>query len=436
LRGLGRLFDTLSRNERLRMPDLILRLMTALSIGLLVGLERGWREQVDPDGHRAAGIRTFAIVGLLGGVLAALTVALQTPLIFAAGLLAFTAVFAWFHALEAKRVEAFSVTSVVAGLCVFSLGGLAVLGDQVTAAAGASGLAALLASRELLHASLRRLTWEELRSALVLAVMTMIILPILPNRPLDPWGGFNPHEVWLFTVLIAAISFVGYIAVRMLGPKRGVLISGILGAVISSTAVTASLARMAAAQAMDAGLIRSLSGASALAAAVSLLRVLSVILVIRPALLAGVLGPALAAAAVFALSGLLMTFGARAHAAEATPARNPFEIKPLVIFGGLFAAFSTLSAASLQAFGTASVFVSSMLAGAVDADVAILSAMRLKQSPDAVIVLAILLALAANATMRFGLAATLSPRRFFLPLGAITGMAIIAGAVVAWLQWS
>jgi uncharacterized membrane protein (DUF4010 family) len=186
---------------------------------------------------------------------------------------------------------------------------------------------------------------------------------------------------------------------------------------------------------LDAGLIRSLSGASALAAAVSLLRVLSVILVIRPALLAGVLGPALAAAAVFALSGLLMTFGARAHAAEATPARNPFEIKPLVIFGGLFAAFSTLSAASLQAFGTASVFVSSMLAGAVDADVAILSAMRLKQSPDAVLVLAILLALAANATMRFGLAATLSPRRFFLPLGAITGMAIIAGAVVAWLQW-
>jgi uncharacterized membrane protein (DUF4010 family) len=416
------------------MPDLILRLMTALSIGLLVGLERGWREQVDPDGHRAAGIRTFAIAGLSGGVLAALTVALETPLIFAAGLLAFTAVFAWFHALEAKRAEAFSVTSVVAGLCVFALGGLAVLGDQVTAAAGASGLAALLASRELLHASLRRLTWEELRSALVLAVMTMIILPILPNRPLDPWGGFNPHEVWLFTVLIAAISFVGYIAVRTLGPKRGVLVSGIFGAVISSTAVTASFARMAAAQALDAGLIRSLSGASALAAAVSLLRVLSVILVIRPTLLAGVLGPALAAASVFALSGLLMTFGAHAHTAQATPARNPFEIKPLVIFGGLFAAFSTLSAASLQVFGTASVFVSSILAGSVDADVAVLSAMRLKQSPDAVIVLAILAALAANATMRFGLAATLSPKRFFLPLGAITALAITAGAVVAWLQ--
>ena len=118
------------------MPDLILRLMTALSIGLLVGLERGWREQVDPDGHRAAGIRTFAIAGLSGGVLAALTVALETPLIFAAGLLAFTAVFAWFHALEAKRVEAFSVTSVVAGLCVFALGGLAVLGDQVGYAFG------------------------------------------------------------------------------------------------------------------------------------------------------------------------------------------------------------------------------------------------------------------------------------------------------------
>ena len=135
------------------------------------------------------------------------------------GFIAFAGIFAWYKAREAAHDEDFSVTSVIAGLGVFALGALSVAGDYRAAAAGGAALAATLASRELLHGLLRRLTWIELRSALILAVMTAIVLPLLPNRTLDPWGGFNPWEVWFLTVLMASISFAGYVLSAYLAPS-------------------------------------------------------------------------------------------------------------------------------------------------------------------------------------------------------------------------
>ncbi|RUY82420.1 hypothetical protein EN974_37810, partial [Mesorhizobium sp. M7A.F.Ca.CA.001.12.2.1] len=163
------------------MDPLIARLGLALAIGLLVGLERGWQERDAPDRSRTAGIRTYGISGLLGGVLAALASALSAVPMLVGGFIAFAAIFAWYKAREAVHDEDFSVTSVIAGLCVFALGSLSVAGDYRAAAAGGAALAAILASREVLHGLLKRLTWIELRSALILAVMTAIVLPLLPN---------------------------------------------------------------------------------------------------------------------------------------------------------------------------------------------------------------------------------------------------------------
>lgn len=226
------------------MPEhLILRLGLALVIGLLVGLERGWRERDEPEGSRTAGFRTYGLSGFLGGILAAVSGALDGGVILAAGFLAFAGVFAWFQARELERDEEYSVTSVVAALGVFALGALAVAGDYRAAAAGGVALAGVLASREALHGLLRRISWVELRSTLLLAGMTAIGLSLLPNRTIDPWGGVNPWEIWFFTVLTAAISYAGYIAIRILGPGKGVLISGLAGAIVSSTAVTVAFAR-------------------------------------------------------------------------------------------------------------------------------------------------------------------------------------------------
>ncbi|MBU8537080.1 MgtC/SapB family protein [Falsiroseomonas tokyonensis] len=409
------------------MDDLILRLGVALAIGLLVGLERGWRERAEADGRRTAGIRTHGIAALLGAVLAALATSLQAPLVLALGFLGFALVFGWFQAREAMAEDSLSATSAIVGLCTFALGALAVAGDHRAAAAGGAALAAVLASREMLHAALRRLSWVELRSALMLAVMTTIILPLLPDRTIDPWGGLNPREIWFFTVLTATISYLGYIAARILGPRRGVLAGGLLGAVVSSTAVTLAFARSAAAGAES----RALAGAASLAAMVSVLRVTGLVLILQPAVLASMAPAALAAALVFALCGGLLVWRGGEAAAAPGPDRNPFDLGPLLVFAAGFALVSTASAALVGSFGTASLLGSSALSGAFDVDVAVLSALRLEDVPRSAIGQAVLAALAANALVRLLLAAAAGPRAFAWPLAGATLAALLLGGAVA-----
>ncbi len=408
------------------MLDQFFRLAVALAIGLLVGLERGWREREEPAGSRTAGLRTFGIFGLLGGVFAILTTALDAPVIFAAGFLGVASLFGLFQFREAGHDGNFSVTGVMAGLGVFGLGGLAVIGDYRIATAGGAALAAVLASREILHTSLRRLRWIELRSALVLAVMTTIILPVLPNRTIDPWGGMNPREIWFFTVLIATISFAGYVAVRVLGATRGLLVSALAGALASSTAVTVALARMA----KGAPQVRPLVGAAALAGMVSILRVLVVVALLRVEILAIVAVPALCAAAVLGATGLALLLRSSSAQQPQELLRNPFEVRALLVFAALFALVSTASAALVDRFGGSSLPATSALSGMFDVDVAVLSAVRLDAAEVGLptIGTAILIALAANALGRMSLAVLAGPVRFWLPLLAATLAAVAAGA--------
>jgi uncharacterized membrane protein (DUF4010 family) len=409
------------------MQDQFLRLAVALSIGLLVGLERGWREREGPPGSRTAGLRTFGIFGLLGGIFAVLAAEMNAPIIFAAAFLGVAALFGLFQYHEAGHDQNFSVTGVMAGLGVFGLGGLAISGDYRVAAAGGAALAAILASREILHTTLQRLSWIELRSALVLAVMTTIILPLLPNRAIDPWGGLNPREIWFFTVLIASISFAGYVAVRVLGETRGLLVSALAGALASSTAVTVALARMA----HSAPQARPLVGAAALAGMVSILRVLIVTALLRPELLHHVAPPALCAASVLAATGCVLLFRSSGVQQPQDLLRNPFELRALLLFAALFALVSTASAALVDRFGGASLPATSALSGMFDVDVAVLSAVRLDATQVGLPMMgeAILIALAANAVGRMLLAVLAGPVRFWLPLLAGTLAAAVIGSL-------
>ncbi|RAZ91033.1 hypothetical protein DPM33_12215 [Mesorhizobium hawassense] len=411
------------------MDWLIVQLGVGLAIGLLVGLERGWRERDAPDRSRTAGIRTFGIAGLLGGVVAALAEAVNAMSVLVAGFLAFAGIFAWFKAREAAHDEDFSVTTVIAGLAVFALGALCVAGDFRVAAAGGAALAALLASREILHGLLKRLTWIELRSALVLAVMTAVILPLLPNRTLDPWGGFNPWEIWLLTVLMASISFAGYVVVRALGNTRGLLVSALAGAVVSSTAVTLSLARTANAAKNPI----SFAGAAALAAMVSILRVCFVTAVLLPSVAVSIAAPALAAALAFCACGTFALAFRDEKTDSPGAARNPFELVPLLMFALLFGIASTASAALALQFKEQGLLASSAIAGAFDVDASVLSAIRLaKQSiPIEVVGHAVLTALMANAIGRLSLAIVAGPAKFWLPLAGMTFTATAAGYGVA-----
>ncbi|RWD22840.1 MAG: DUF4010 domain-containing protein [Mesorhizobium sp.] len=407
------------------MDSLIFRLGLALAIGLLVGLERGWRERDAPEGSRTAGIRTFGISGLLGGVIAALADALGAVSVLVGGFTVFAAIFAFYKVREAAHDEDFSVTGVIAGLGVFALGALAVVGDYRAAAAGGAALAAVLASRGILHGLLKRLTWIELRSALILAVMTAIVLPLLPNRTLDPWGGFNPWEVWFLTVLMASISFAGYVAIRILGNTRGLLVSSLAGAIVSSTAVTLALARSAT----SASNPLPLAGAASLEAMVSVLRVCVVVVIIEPSVAPAVVIPAIAAAITFALCGAFLMARNSRESENKAPTRNPFELGPLLLFALLFAVVATASAALAAQFGGRGLLASSAFAGTFDVDVSVLGALRLVKQSVALetVAQAVLAALAANAIGRVSLAAFAGPVRFWLPLVGVTLIAATAG---------
>ena len=403
------------------MDTLILKLGLALAIGLLVGIERGWRERDAPAGSRTAGVRTYGISGLLGGLFAALATAFHDVSVYIAGFLGFALIFAWFKSREAEHDEEFSVTGVVVGLSVFALGGLAVAGDYRVAAAAGAALAGVLASREVLHRLLKRLSWIELRSALMLAVMTAIGLPLLPDRPIDPWGGFNPREVWFFTVLAATISFAGYIAVRLLGSAKGLLVSGLAGALVSSTAVTVAFARTAKA----GGNPRPLAGAASLAAMVSLLRVATITLVVEPQVVGAIGPPVLVAAIIFAASGLVLVSSVEGQGDQALSARNPFDIAPLMLFAVLFGLIATTSAALVDQFGSGSLVAASAVSGIVDVDVATLTALRMvKQAmPMEIVGQAVLAAVAVNAASRVVMAASAGPFGYWVPLAVITALA-------------
>lgn len=410
------------------LESLIVRLGLSFVIGLLVGLERGWRERDAPAGSRTAGIRTYGIAGLLGGILAALSQALENGAVFALGFFGFAIVFGWFKWQEEKQAGTFSVTGAVAALAVFGLGGLAVAGDYRAAAAGGVALAGVLASREALHGLLARISWIEVRSLLLLAGMTAIVLPLLPNRTLDPWGGVNPWQIWFFTVLTAAISYGGYIAVRIFGPGKGVLISGLAGAVVSSTAVTVAFARRAAAGEP----LWPLAAGANLAAMISVLRVLVVVAIVKPELAFAVAAPALVAALVFGVAGtVLLRRNSDAISGE-TRLGNPFDLGPLLLFAASFAVVAAISAALTQSFGSAGVVVTSGISGILDVDVAALSAARMAGNaiPVPTAAAAVLLAIVLNAVARVAAAFAIGPWRYAALLMAATIVAAVAGGAV------
>lgn len=411
------------------MDNMEMRLGVSLAIGLLVGVERAWRGRHQADGQRVAGIRTFGLAGFLGGLTAVLALAMNEMSILAVGILSFSAIFGSFYWREYQQTQQYSVTAVVAACCVYVLGALAVAGDYQLAVAGAAALAGLLASRELLHQLISKLSWEEVRSALMLVVMTVVILPLLPNEPIDPWQGFNPWEVWLFTVLMAGISYVGYISARWLGPARGFMASGLAGALVSSTAVTIAFARAARA---NASAKRQLAGGAILAAMVSLGRVTVVVGLLRADAWFAMAPMAIGAMLVLATIGWWLASNHQNVEQTAELPKNPFELLPLLGFAVAFAVVSTIMAILSNYVTSSGLVLSFAISGALDVDIAVLSALRLSEQgiEPMLIANAILAAVVANGFVRVALAASIGPREFWMPLLLATLLAVGAGLAV------
>jgi len=413
--------------------EVMLRLGLALGIGLLLGIERGWRTRTLADGSRVAGVRTFAISGLLGGVAGALGTddTGLTPgggLLLAAALVCHTAVIVSFDRSRSRYTRDFSATSTVASLLTFLLGAYAGAGHLQGAAAAAVAAAGILTVRQELHSWLRRISLAELKSAVILLAMTAVVLPWVPDQPVAALGGLNPRHIWLLAIALALVSFLGYVAVKELGERRGLLAAAAAGGLISSTAVLLASARQAARRESPVILLLA---ASALATAISLGRVFTLVAVLAPTLIRGVLPPLLAAAGV----ALAFTWWASHPDGEGVAplrrvARNPFRLLPTCGMALAIGILILVGERLHAAFGNAGTILGALFMGAFDVDAMTISMAKLSvQMPARYAAVAILVGVVGNTLLKIVLALIFGTARFTLGILAVTAGCVAAGAL-------
>lgn len=412
--------------------DSFQRLGLALAIGILVGIERGWREREAVPGKRVAGIRTYGLSSFLGGFCGFLQ-----PV---TGVVLPTAIFTFFciailgfSRMQAESEKDYSATGVIAAITVFALGFGAMVADMTITAASAVAITVLLAAREPLHGFLLKLTWLELRAALILLTMTVVVLPILPDVAVDPWQAINPFELWMMTILVGAVSFAGYVLIKISGARAGILLTGASGGIVSSTALTLSFARQSI---KTPALSPILSAGTMLAGAVSLTRALLICSFIAPSVgkeLAASLGPA---AATLAIGGGVAGFYRHSDDASEFSPKNPLEVAVVLRFALLLAVVTVVTRLALTAFGTQSLFAVAFITGLGDLDAITLSVARLSSlhvpvnAAAQAIAVAAFANLLAKAALALGTGSTAFARRLAIAtVGAM--MAGLAGTLVA-----
>ncbi|RMD62053.1 MAG: DUF4010 domain-containing protein, partial [Planctomycetota bacterium] len=351
---------------------LLLRLGVALGLGLLVGLQRE-RQQGQ---ERLGGVRTFPLIALTGGALTA-TAPVAGPWPAAAGLLALTAVIVMSNVAALRRgaLEP-GVTTEVAALAVYAVGALTVAGPLPAAVALGGVVAVLLHAKAPLHAFVRRLGEQDVRAIMRFALITLVILPALPDRAVGPYSVLNPRQIWMMVVLVVAVSLLGYVAHRLFSARTGALLNGVLGGLVSSTATTIACARRARRAGIAAALLVML-----LAAAVMDARVYILAGAVSPALaqrLAPPLAMMLAAALLPATAISLQLRAARADASHNNfIPDNPAELRPALLFAAIYALVLLASAWAKDLLGGSGFYLVAALSGLTDMDAITLTAARL-----------------------------------------------------------
>src|SRR5512143_3365882 len=254
--------------------SLVLTFAVSAGIGLLVGLERERKPSAK------AGVRTFTLIAVLGSLAALLTEATGSAWALGAGALAVTGtlVAAYLQDKDTVRDDS-GTTTVVAAIAVFFLGGANYYGFRTPAVALGVGITVLLYFKAEIEGFSHKLTGQDVRSMLQFAVLTAVILPLLPNRPFGPYGVLNPFQIWLMVVLVAAVSLSGYVAWRMTLGRHGLMLTGVLGGLVSSTATTLGYARQVSA------------GNQTMPAAVLVILLANATMLVRVVVLVGVVAP-------------------------------------------------------------------------------------------------------------------------------------------------
>ena len=402
--------------------DYLPAFLTSLAIGLFVGLER------ERSPAAKAGLRTFALTALLGTLLALLSEYMESPWLLAAGLLAVAGLIVSAY-LDGSRTDDPGTTTQAALLLCFGLGALVWFGFGALAVLLAVAMTLLLHFKPELQNISKSLTRQDLQSILQFAVLSFVILPVLPNRDFGPFETLNPYQTWLMVVLISGLSLAGYVSLRFVGQRFGAPLLGFFGGMVSSTATTLIYARHA----------RSNENLGKLAVVV--IMIANLVVLIRLAVVSSLVAPGIAPHLVPVLAGglvagsLLTFFWWRRIGAEGEfpmpEMKNPTEIRTALTFAALYAVISLISAWLANLSGSSGLYLLAFISGLTDVDAISISMLRLfdqgKLTPD-VTVATIAIAYLSNLLFKFGLMMSIGGRtlaRLSAPAAAATALGMI-----------
>ena len=406
---------------------------TALLIGALLGIERE-RHKREHDEQTIGGLRTFILFALIGALGGWLTLVLDSPWILAAALIASLAPVLAGYVISARtQPDALGLTTELAAVAACLLGAMTTLGYRELAVALGVAVAAVLAYKQPLHGLVQQLDREDVYAGLRLLIATFIVLPLLSDQPIDPWGALRPRSLWMLVLLISSLSLVGYVATRLLGANRGIPLTGLTGGLVSSTAVTLAFSRQSrdpayadAAPALASGIL--------LAWAVMFVRVIVEVLIVNRSLLGQVLIPCATMGVTAAAAAWYLR--SRTGADDRTsgvPLTNPFSLRAAAKFAAFFAAV-LLVVKLVQAYAPErGVYFVAALAGTTDVDAITLSMAQYARSGNPQVAAhAITIAVLCNTVVKTGMVLALGSAQLRRSILLATGGILAAGLGAIW----
>lgn len=414
------------------MPNLELfqTLAISLGLGLLVGLQR------QHQNSRIAGIRTFPLFTVFGTVSAWLAQDFGGWII-AAGAVGTAAIVVVANLMQ-RRQEHVDVgqTTEAAILLMYAVGAYLVSGNTAVAVTIGGSVAVLLHLKAPLHHAIARLGEKDLRAIMQFVVISLVILPVLPDRAYGPYQVLNPYNIWLMVVLIVGISLAGYFAYKIFGSKAGALLGGFLGGMISSTATTVSYAKRSKEAGKQQANYNLVALVIFIATAVSLLRIVIEISVVAPATLGKVAPPLVTLLLLMAILIIVGFLFKRSTIDQMPEHENPAQLKTAFIFGAVYVLVILATAAAKEHFGESGLYVVAVISGLTDVDAITLSTSRLMNNKTIELDTGwrvILVAALSNIAFKGAMVAILGNRALFIRVALLFGISLVAGALIVWL---
>ena len=406
------------------LSEVVLRLLVATSLGALIGLER---EQSESAG-RFAGSRTFPLFALYGALTSAF---FHGTLLVALGVLVVPLTVA--YAAKVWTDGDLGLTTLTAAVLTTILGAMTMHSDRAATLAVVVGgaITVLLAVKDPLHEFAGRISPSEQLASAKFILIVLVVLPSLPDRSMDVLYGLNPRFVWLMVVFVTGLGFVAYVLGSVLGPERGIALTGVVGGFVSSTATTVS---MAGKTAQNETLYRICAFAVVTASIVMFPRALVEVSVVNPALLPAVALPLGVMTGVGAVSAVLLYWRtATEETIEADELKNPFRLRPALVFGAVFAVVLLVSEYANQWFGASGVYATAFFSGLADVDAMTITLSRLAAQGTVsteVATTGIVIAAIANTLVKAGLALFLGTYRLGRLVSIVLGIVVLSGVAM------